>query len=407
MGHLARKGWSVFRQSASVLLCGCAAFILAPSGARADPPVGGPPGQSGSLPGAHGPAPGGGPPPWAGGPSGSNNIAPMSLGVQSHTPGPPAGVGPASPNVPSPQSATASVPPVQPSSNPPVQTVGAVTAVSATEAAPASQLSMGSVPGAAAAPAQATVINQGTFDVAGDLRVAAPLLPANSSGQAAIVLLAGVLGNSADYARVENGAIVLRSSGRKAREGKHDMVPPGDPCSRGTGNPCLGNNGNAGLQGNVGTPPPPPPPPPPEPPAPPPPTPPPPAPPPPAPPPPPQPQPPPSPPPPPPPPPPVPPPSVPPPHPEPPPPPPPPQVAYHFDWPPESPINLFPPADVIALAPLDDFSMDTVTSGAEPASWIFEGQGWEVDQTAPVTSARDSDEWVDVKTSKRKKRKPR
>src|SRR6476661_3461438 len=147
MGHLARKGWSAFRhRSATVLLCGCAVVVLAPCAAQADPPMGGPPGQSGSLPGGHGPAPGGGPPPWAGGPSGANNIAPTSLGVQSPTPGPPPGVGPASPNVASPQSATASVPPIQPSSNSAVQPVGATTAVSANQGAPAGQAAIPSVP---------------------------------------------------------------------------------------------------------------------------------------------------------------------------------------------------------------------------------------------------------------------
>jgi len=39
--------------------------------------------------------------------------------------------------------------------------------------------------------------------------------------------------------------------------------PPGDPCSKGNGNPCNGNNGNGGGQGNANPPPPPPPPPPP------------------------------------------------------------------------------------------------------------------------------------------------
>jgi hypothetical protein len=90
-------------------------------------------------------------------------------------------------------------------------------------------------------------------------------------------------------------------------------------------------------------------------------------------------------------------------------------------------VRLFAVEEAIQLALIDDFSMDTVTSGSDPIMWepisiIDEDQAderkeeEEPDGTADapadppakdegVTSGADSDTWVNVKSSERKPRK--
>jgi hypothetical protein len=116
---------------------------------------------------------------------------------------------------------------------------------------------------------QEVVLNQGMFDVAASVTAAQWASAPTPSAQAALLVVADKLGQAADTVRVEGGTIVLAAAGHSshgkgagASARNHDKVPPGDPCSKGNGNPCNGNNGNGGSQGNAGGPPAPPPPPP-------------------------------------------------------------------------------------------------------------------------------------------------